>query len=134
MRFRSVFVTLTMCLLSLPAAVAQKRIQATVNPNADTYNSNADLFIPSSDAFVAAASGLEEPREEQTAIVLTDGRVLIAGGQNDRYLNTAEIFDPATGTFGPNYQTFLSPVTGLETTIRGNLKNARSGAGGVLLL
>ncbi|MEJ2110907.1 MAG: kelch repeat-containing protein, partial [Acidobacteriota bacterium] len=118
----------------LPFALAQKRVQSTVDPNVDTYSGNADLFVPSSGEFVATPGDMEESRVDHIAVALLDGAVLIAGGQNNRYLDTAEIFDPATGMFKPNYQTIPSPVTGLDTTTRGNLKSARSGAGGVRLL
>ena len=39
------------------------------------------------------------PRAYHTATLLADGRVLLAGGFGGRYgtLNTAELFDPATG-------------------------------------
>jgi len=36
---------------------------------------------------------------QHTASILPDGKVLIAGGYSDQYLNSAEIFDPTTGLF-----------------------------------
>jgi N-acetylneuraminic acid mutarotase len=36
-------------------------------------------------------------REFHTASVLTNGKVLVTGGYNGSYLNSAELYDPATG-------------------------------------
>jgi hypothetical protein len=74
----------------------------------------ADLFDPISGAFTPT-SPMIWPRDSATATVLPSGKVLIAGGQmngppGDEFnyvgLNTAEIFDPASGTF-----TALAPMT-----------------------
>ncbi len=51
-------------------------------------------------------------RERHTATLLSDGRVLIAGGIRDFWEGiyaTAELYDPTTGAFGP---------TGSMTTTR----------------
>ncbi|MFZ5876513.1 MAG: kelch repeat-containing protein [Nitrospirota bacterium] len=44
-------------------------------------------------------------RSEHTATLLPNGRVLVAGGynSNDGYLASAELYDPATGTFSPTW-------------------------------
>ena len=42
---------------------------------------------------------LHRPREGQTATLLQDGRVLMAGGGNGGLIGTAELYDPKTGTF-----------------------------------
>jgi YVTN family beta-propeller protein len=46
---------------------------------------------------------LSTPRESHTQILLTNGKVLIAGGLNNasNALNTAELYDPTTGTVSP---------------------------------
>ncbi len=134
MHLRSVFIFLAIWTVWQPAVFAQKRVLATVNPNVDAYNEGADLFVPDGDVFQPAGGGMIEPREEHIAVPLIDGRVLVAGGHNNRYLRTAEIFDPASGVFAPNYQTIRSSVTGLDVTAPGYLKVPRSGAGGVLLM
>ena len=45
-----------------------------------------------------AAGNMTTPRAEHTATLLLDGRVLIVGGDQT---GTAELYDPATGTFRP---------------------------------
>jgi putative Ig domain-containing protein/galactose oxidase-like protein/Kelch motif protein len=50
-----------------------------------------------------ASAGLSTARELHTEILLGNGKVLIAGGVNNasNALNTAELYDPATGTVSP---------------------------------
>ena len=45
-------------------------------------------------------STLTDARFQETATLLKDGRVLIAGGSDGSIVNTAELFDPVAGTFG----------------------------------
>jgi hypothetical protein len=65
----------------------------------------AELYDPSSGRFQPTGS-MSVERESHTATLLKDGRVLIAGGVRTsdggfhwETLQTAEVFDPATGTF-----------------------------------
>ena len=52
--------------------------------------------------FSSTAGTLAQPRGAHTATLLKDGRVLIAGGESPSgSLATAELYDPASGTFGP---------------------------------
>jgi N-acetylneuraminic acid mutarotase len=39
-------------------------------------------------------------RYQHTASVLTNGKVLVAGGNNGVYLNSAELYDSSTGVWG----------------------------------
>lgn len=63
----------------------------------------AELFDPVTNTWTAADS-LNTVRSSHTATLLNDGRVLAVGGQDSdgtsiSYFDSAEIFDPATGTW-----------------------------------
>ena len=65
-------------------------------PTAELYDPVSGTFAPTGD--------MTAPRWLQTATLLADGRVLIAGGSSTPQgvvipTNTAEIYDPPTGTF-----------------------------------
>jgi hypothetical protein len=49
-----------------------------------------------SESFTASGT-ITAARSSHTATLLCNGKVLIAGGFNGSYLNTAEIHDPAAG-------------------------------------
>src|SRR5664280_263643 len=67
--------------------------------NSQKTTGTAELYDPASGTFSATGS-LSQARFGQTATLLADGRVLIAGGQSRALaLNSAEVYDPKTGTF-----------------------------------
>ena len=62
----------------------------------------AVLTGPMTAAAGAGPGALISARENHTATLLQDGRVLVAGGDNaGGWLASAELFDPATGTWSP---------------------------------
>lgn len=59
----------------------------------------AEIYDPATGTFTATGS-MATPRENHTAILLPDGTVLIAGGDNSTgALDSAELYNPATGAF-----------------------------------
>jgi hypothetical protein len=60
----------------------------------------AELYNPATGSFSLTGT-MTSTRENHTATLLPDGRVLITGGfSNDGVLDTAELYDPTTGEFG----------------------------------
>jgi len=64
----------------------------------DAGIASAEIFHADTLRFEPTGS-LHRPREGQTATLLNDGRVLMAGGGNGGLNATAELYDPKTGTF-----------------------------------
>ena len=64
----------------------------------------AELFDPASNTFTATGSMISA-RGQQTATLLSNGKVLMTGGINCPTTcsvnNTAELYDPSSGTFAP---------------------------------
>ena len=69
----------------------------------DAEVASSELFDPGTNTFARTPGVMAEPRNGNSATTLRDGRVLVAGGSNrlgsaGGPLDTAELFDPATGT------------------------------------
>ena len=62
----------------------------------------AELYDPVASTFTALTATMTSVRDQHTATLLPNGKVLIAGGQNNANgngLNTAELYDPVASTF-----------------------------------
>jgi N-acetylneuraminic acid mutarotase len=73
-----------------------------IGPNADRSANSAELYDPGSGTWSATGS-MHDARDGQTATLLLNGTVLVAGGSNGRsgndWLATAELYDPVSGTW-----------------------------------
>jgi len=72
--------------------------------------SSAELYDPATNTFAPSASTpvMNIAREAATATVLRNGKVLIAGGYGNSspyFLDSTEVYDPATNTFAPSAST-----------------------------
>ena len=68
MRFRSAILFLWPLLLFVPSATAQKRVFATVKPNATALNGTADVYSPATGTIVPATGTMSEAREQFVAV------------------------------------------------------------------
>ena len=70
--------------------------------NTDSAVASAELYDPATGTW-SVTGGLLQPRYRQTATLLQNGKVLVAGGSDDgdgvTNLASAELYDPATGTW-----------------------------------
>jgi hypothetical protein len=61
---------------------------------------SAETYDPSLGTW-AATTSLSTARDGHTAILLPNGKVLVAGGHNDDFLASAELYDPESDTWAP---------------------------------
>lgn len=74
----------------------------TDTSNATRLNS-AEVYDPATNSWTLYANGSNSLRNQHTATLLKDGRILVVGGDANfgGVVNSAEIFDPVTGTWTP---------------------------------
>jgi hypothetical protein len=74
----------------------------TTNANVGGVTATAEIYDPTAATFTLTGS-MTVPRQGATATLLNDGRVLLAGGVRNvgfrSELASAEVYDPASGTF-----------------------------------
>ena len=67
---------------------------------AELYDSATGKFRLTAEAFAGAGTDMTASRYEHVAVLLTNGQVLIAGGNGiNNILGTAEIYEPTRGSF-----------------------------------
>ena len=74
-------------------------VGGTTDTSPENTLSSAEIYDPDKEEFIRTGSMLT-PRRAHTATYLASGKVLIAGGCDPKgSLTTAELYDPASGTF-----------------------------------
>ncbi|KAF0812233.1 hypothetical protein IGB42_03223 [Andreprevotia sp. IGB-42] len=74
------------------------RVLKAGGEGANGYLTQAEIWNPATNQWTATGT-MGTARENIQPTLLPDGKVLVAGGRNITFLGTAEIYDPATGTF-----------------------------------
>jgi hypothetical protein len=72
-----------------------------ITATAELYDPKTGKFEETKDSITNLPTVMNNARAFHTATLLQDGTVLIVGGYNGSYLNTAELYDPQTGKFIP---------------------------------
>lgn len=103
-----------------PSVIATLPGSTRVGPTIAATISPTSLPSPAQPSGTFAPTGsMAEPRAAQTATLLHDGRVLIAGGVDDEVvLNSAELYDPKTGTFSREGSMASSRVRNTATLLQ----------------
>src|SRR5262245_9140773 len=96
--------------------LADGRVLITGGAGSSGALSSAEIFDPAhaENGFVTVASSMSTARTRHTATLLNDGHVLIAGGDAQ---GSAELFDPATGTFMPTIWPLTMARSGHTATL-----------------
>ncbi|MCL2878034.1 MAG: hypothetical protein FWF13_04575, partial [Acidobacteria bacterium] len=126
MRFRSILILIiSAVLLNSAAAFAQKRIFTTVDPNADAFSDTVDIYDPQTGTITMVGDKLSAGRERPAIFQLAPGRVLIAGGADNRYLRNAEIY---------NHEDHSITQTGDMIATRGDMASVLAPGGAALII
>jgi len=83
-----------------------------------TAVTTAELYDPATRTFSMTGS-LAAARYSAQVVLLPNGKVLFAGGQNsNQFVTTAELYDPATGLFAPTGNPVLARQNATATLLR----------------
>jgi hypothetical protein len=96
--------------------LADGRVLVAGGTGASGALSSAEIFDPAQpeNGFQTVGSAMSTTRTRHTATLLNDGHVLFAGGDAQ---GTAELFDPATGTFMPTIWPLTMARSGHTATL-----------------
>jgi hypothetical protein len=79
--------------------------------------------VPATNTFAVSTPSMNEPREDATATLLPNGKVVIAGGSGrSGSLSSTEIYDPATNTFATSTPSMNEPREDAMATLLPNGK------------
>jgi PKD domain-containing protein/galactose oxidase-like protein/Kelch motif protein len=119
-------------LVFAPVATLALLAVACDRPDAITGLRREPVFATSSPAAFQATGSLAAGRSAHVAVRLADGRVLVAGGvqDDDARLASAELFDPAAGSWSPTGN-MTSPRLGHVAVLLGNGKVLVAGGASV---
>lgn len=103
----------------------------------------AEIYDPSTGQIIPAANAMSSARMAHTAVLLDDGRVLVAGGirggqvvfgvSAPLYAQTADLFDPATNQFTPVAGPAIPRVAHTANRLPDGTVLVIGGAGGTLV-
>ena len=81
-----------------PSAVGSYAVVATITDSSYSGSVGAILVISAPTPFTSGAA-MNSGRRYHTATLLNNGKILVCGGQYASILNSAELYDPATGSW-----------------------------------